>query len=290
VKPWDQIVPPHYHMHQKVFSKEVAQCFPDTRPWDHAIDLKPDAPDTLDCKVYPLGPGEQEVLQKFLKEHLDKGYICPSKSPYASPFFFIKKKDRKLHLVQDYRKLNALTICNRYPLPLIPELIDRIRGHSLFTKLDIWWDYNNIRIRDGDQWKAAFKTNQGLFEPMVMFFGLTNLPAMFQTMMNHIFRDLIDEGYVTVYMDDILIHTPNDPSLHQNIVHCVLKILSEHHLYLKLEKCQFKATTIEYLGVVVEGNQLRMDPAKVTGILSWPCPKTVRDVHAFIGFCLFYRC
>jgi Reverse transcriptase (RNA-dependent DNA polymerase) len=206
--------------------------------------------------VYPLGPGEQEALQKFLKEHLDKGYVRPSKSPYTSPFFFIKKKDGKLHLVQDYRKLNALTIRNRYPLPLIPELIDHIRGHSLFTKLDIRWGYNNIRIRNGDQWKAAFKTNQGLFEPMVMFFGLTNSPATFQTMMNHIFRDLIDEGYVTVYMDDILIHTPNDPNLHRNIVHRVLKALGERDLYLKLEKCQFEATTIEYLGVVVEGNQL----------------------------------
>jgi hypothetical protein len=149
-KPWDQIVPPHYHSHRKVFSEAAAQCFPDTRPWDHAIDLKPDAPDTLDCKVYPLGPGEQEVLQKFLKEHLDKGYVRPSKSPYASPFFFIKKKDGKLCLVQDYRKLNALMICNRYPLPLIPELIDRIRGHSLFMKLDIRWGYNNIHICDGD--------------------------------------------------------------------------------------------------------------------------------------------
>jgi Reverse transcriptase (RNA-dependent DNA polymerase) len=127
--------------------------------------------------VYPLGPGEQEALQKFLKEHLDKGYVCPSKSPYASPFFFIKKKDGKLRPVQDYRKLNALTIRNHYPLPLIPKLIDHIRGHSLFTKLDIQWGYNNIRICDGDQWKAAFKTNQGLFEPMVMFFGLTNSPV-----------------------------------------------------------------------------------------------------------------
>jgi hypothetical protein len=150
-KPWDQIVPPHYHSHRKVFSEAAAQRFPETRPWDHAIDLKPDAPDTLDCKVYPLGPGEQEALKKFLKEHLDKGYVQPSKSPYASPFFFIKKKDGKLRPVQDYRKLNALTIHNRYPLPLIPELIDRIRGHSLFTKLDIQWGYNNIRIRDGDQ-------------------------------------------------------------------------------------------------------------------------------------------
>jgi hypothetical protein len=138
-------------VHQKVFSEEAAQHFPDTRPWDHTIDLKPDTPDTLDCKVYPLGPGEQEALQKFLKEHLDKGYIRPSKSPYASPFFFIKKKDGKLRPVQDYRKLNALTICNHYPLPLIPELIDHIRGHSLFTKLDIQWGYNNICVRDGDQ-------------------------------------------------------------------------------------------------------------------------------------------
>ena len=201
VRSWDQIVLSQYHSHAKVFSEEAAHRFPDSREWNHAIDLKPDAPPTLDCKVYPLSPREDEALQTFLSENLDKGYIRQSKSPYTFPFFFIKKKNGDLRPVQDYRKLNAVTVRNTAPLPLIRELMDqltRVHGHrsALFTKLDIWWGYNNIHIRDSDQWKAAFKTNRGHFEPMVMFFGLTNAPATFQSMMNFIFRDLINEGYV----------------------------------------------------------------------------------------------
>ena len=114
----------------------------------------------------------------------------------ASPFFFVKKKDGSLRPVQDYRKLNEATVKNRYPLPLIQELVDKLQGSRVFTKLDVRWGYNNVRIREGDEWKAAFRTNRGLFEPTVMFFGLTNSPATFQTMMNDILRDLIDEGHV----------------------------------------------------------------------------------------------
>ena len=203
VQAWDQIVPSQYHRHAKVFSETEAHRFPDTRDWDHAIDLKEDAPSTMDCKVYPLSPGEDIALQTFLSENLAKGYIRPSKSPYAFPFFFIKKKNGDLRPVQDYRRLNAFTVHNTAPLPLIRELMDRLtrvhgRRSALFTKLDIRWGYNNIRIRDGNQWKAAFKTNRGLFEPMVMFFGLTNAPATFQSMMNFIFHELINEGYVTI--------------------------------------------------------------------------------------------
>ncbi len=137
-------------------------------------------------------------------------YIRPSKSPYASPFFFIKKKDGKLRPVQDYRKLNSLTVKNQYPLPLIPELIDRLQNATLFTKLNIRWGYNNVRIKEGDQEKGAFKTNLGLYEPCVMFFGLTNSPSTFQTMMDTIFRDITATGEVVIYMDDILIATPHD--------------------------------------------------------------------------------
>ena len=140
-------------------------------------------------KVYALTQPEQEALATFLQEHLDKGYITESKSQFAAPFFFVKKKDGKLRPVQDYRKLNEWTRQNATPLPLIPELIARVRGASLFTKFDIRWGYNNVRIRDGDQWKAAFITNHGLFEPQVMFFGMTNSPATFQTMMNALFRE-----------------------------------------------------------------------------------------------------
>jgi Reverse transcriptase (RNA-dependent DNA polymerase) len=129
------------------------------------------------------------------------------KSPYAASFFFIKKKNGKLQPVQDYQPVNTWTIKNRYPLPLILQLTDRLWGCTKFTALDILWGYNEIPIKEKDRWKAAFITNEGLYEPNIMFFGLTNSPATFQTMMNTIFHDLIDEGNVTIYMDDIAIHT-----------------------------------------------------------------------------------
>ena len=163
------------------------------------------------------------------------------------------------------------------------------RRSALFTKLDIRWGYNNIRMRDGDQWKAAFKTNRGLFKPMVMFFGLTNAPATFQSMMNHLFRELIDEGYVTIYMDDILIHTPNDPVLHRRVVNNVLRILAVNDLYLKPQKCQFEQTEVEYLGVIISEDSIAMDPIKVQGVKNWKRPTTLKEVRAFLGFLNFYR-
>src|SRR5438445_12966055 len=125
----------------------------------------------------------------------------------AAPVFFVKKKDGKLRLVQDYRALNAMTVKNKYPLPLILELIAKLRGAKYFTKLDVRWGFNNVRIKEGNEWKAAFQTNRRLFKPLVMFFSLTNSPATFQMMMDDIFEELISEGVVVVYMDDILIFT-----------------------------------------------------------------------------------
>ena len=125
----------------------------------------------------------------------------------VSPIFFIKKKDGSLRLVQDYQVLNEVTVKNKYPLPLIPELISQLQGVKYFTKLNVHWGFNNVRIKPGDEWKAAFRTNQGLFEPLIMFFSLTNSPATFQMMMNNIFQELIIEGSVVVYLDNILIFT-----------------------------------------------------------------------------------
>jgi hypothetical protein len=144
-------LPDRYKIHAKVFSKTEAQRFPDARQWDHAIELKRDAPATLPGKIYALTHPEREALKEFISEHLKKKYIRPSKSPYAAPFFFIKKKDGKLRPVQDYRKLNEWTIKNRYPLPLIPELIARVKGSIIFSKFDVRWGYNNVRIKEGDE-------------------------------------------------------------------------------------------------------------------------------------------
>lgn len=283
----EQIVPQRYHQYLAIFDEEKSNRFPPSRPWDHAIDLKEDFKPT-NCKIYPLSPLEKEALQEWIKEQLDKGYIRESKSPQASPFFFVGKKDGKLRPVQDYRNLNSQTIKNTYPLPLISETIDKLRGARYYTKMDVRWGYNNIRIKEGDEWKAAFKTEKGLFEPTVMFFGLCNSPATFQSMMNHIFRDLIDQGVVVVYMDDILIFTETIER-HREVTARVLKILQDNDLYLKPEKCEFEVTEIEYLGLVIGHNSVQMDMVKVKGVLEWPTPTKVKEVQAFLGFANFYR-
>ncbi|SJL16405.1 related to TY3B TY3B protein [Armillaria ostoyae] len=223
-KTFEEMVPPDYRSFRDLFSKENFDELPDRKPWDHAIELIPNAKSTLDCKVYPLNQNKQEQLDKFLNENLESGRIRESKSPFASLFFFIKKKDGSLCPVQDYRKLNEMTIKNRYPLPLISKLTDKLQGVKFFTKLDVCWGYNNVRIKEGDEAKAAFCTNRGLFEPTVMFFGLTNSPATFQWMMNDIFKDLISKGKVTIYLDDILIFT-KDLNEHRQIVWRVLQHL-----------------------------------------------------------------
>jgi Reverse transcriptase (RNA-dependent DNA polymerase) len=191
---------------EDIFNKESFDSLPERCKWDHAIELERD-PEPGFRKVYPMSLEEQAELDTFLEEALTTGRIRPSKSPVGAPVFFVKKKDGKLRFVQDYRALNAITQKNHYPLPLIDDLIHRLSGAKYFTKLDVCWGYNNIRIREGDEWKAAFRTNRGLFEPLVMYFGLTNSPATFQTIMNDIFHDLILQGAVCIYLDDILIFT-----------------------------------------------------------------------------------
>jgi len=191
---------------ESVFAKKDFDILPEHRQWDHAIELIPGS-EPKSSKVYPLSPVEQKELDTFLEENLHTGQICPSKSPMAAPVFFIKKKDGSLRLVQDYCALNSMTVKNKYPFPLISKLMSQLRGARYFTKLDVRWGFNNIHIKPGDEWKAAFWTNRGLFEPLVMFFGMTNSLATFQTMMNDIFWNLIAEGIVVVYLDDILIFT-----------------------------------------------------------------------------------
>ena len=151
-----------------------------------------------------MSPLEQKELDEFLQENLHSGRIHPLKSPFGAPVFFIKKKDGSLCLVQDYRKLNTVTVKNSYPLPLISDILNRLWGAKYFTKLNLQWGFNNVHIKEGDEYKAAFWTNHGLYEPLVMFFGLCNSPATFQTMMNDILRDLIHQGCTVCFMDDIL--------------------------------------------------------------------------------------
>jgi hypothetical protein len=209
----------------------------------------------------------------------------------------VKKGDGKLRPIQDYRPVNKYTIRNRTVSPLIPQVIDRLAGCTLFTTFDVRWGYNNIRIKEGDEWKAAFLTREGLFEPTVMFFGLTNSPATFQSMMNTIFRKEIGEGWLSVYMDDMGIHTQplmgetEDQHLarHRTYVHRVLEILEENDLFLKPAKCHFEQREIKFLGVMVGGGQLRMDPAKLKSVADWKQPRNVREIRKFLGFTGYYR-
>uniref|UniRef100_A0A0W0EUD6 Reverse transcriptase domain-containing protein n=1 Tax=Moniliophthora roreri TaxID=221103 RepID=A0A0W0EUD6_MONRR len=208
-KPIEELISDFLLEYKQQFKKHTAERFLESRPYDHAIDLKLGM-ETLNCKIYPLSPIEQQLQNEFLTNNLRKGYIRPSKSPIASPFFFVSKKEKgTFRLCQDYRELNKETIKTAYLLPLVSDLIDKLKGAQYFTKLDLQNGYNNIRIKNGDQWKAAFKTNKGLFKPMVMFFGLSNSPATFQSFMNDIFADYIEEGWIVIYMDDILIFSPD---------------------------------------------------------------------------------
>jgi len=231
---------------------------------------------------------EQEELGAFLEENLRTGQIRPSKSSITVPVFFIKKKDSSLRLVQDYRTLNAVTVKNRYPLLLISELVSQLRRAKYFTKLNVCWGSNNIRIKPGDKWKAAFYTNHSLFEPLMMFFGMTNSPATFQTMMNKVFRTIIAKGIIIVYLDNILIFMKIEEE-HERAVWRVLEILAEHKLFLCPEKCEFHQTQIEYLGLIISENKVVMDPVKVARVCDWPIPENRTDVQAFIGFVNFYR-
>jgi RNase H-like domain found in reverse transcriptase/Reverse transcriptase (RNA-dependent DNA polymerase) len=239
-------------------------------------------------KTYNLTPEEQVELDKFLKENLDKGYIKPLQSPMASLFFFVKKKDGKLWPCQDYRYLNDWTVKNAYPLPLISEIMDKIKGAKFFTKFDVRWGYNNVRIKAEDQWQAAFKTNWGLFEPTVMFSRMCNSLATFQAMMDSIFSDMIEERRVIVYMDDILIFAENQEELQEQTKQ-VLQRLWEHDLFLKPKKCEFNKTTMEYLGLIIQEGKLSIDLIKLSGIRDWPILTTVKQVRGFIGFANFYR-
>jgi len=272
---------------RSVFTKKDFDILPEHRKWDHAIELIPRA-EPKSSKVYPLSLLEQAELDAFLEENLHTRRIRPLKSSIAAPMFFIKKKDGSLRLVQDYRALNTVTIKNRYLLPLISELVSQLCRARYFTKLDVCWGFNNVHIKPGDEWKAAFRTNRGLFEPLVMFFGMTNSPTTFQTMMNDVFRTVIAEGIVIVYLDDILIFTKTEEE-HERAVRRVLEILTEHKLFLCPEKCEFHQKQIEYLGLVVSENKVAMDPVKVAGVREWPVPENWTDVQAFIGFVNFYR-
>jgi hypothetical protein len=228
------------------------------------------------------------MLARGLIEHCD-----PNKAYYASPFFFLEKKDGSKRPVIDYRKSNAITERDNYPIPLIPSVVADVQDASIFTKFNICQGYNNIHIKEEDRHKAAFKTELGLFQPLVMFFGLCNSPATFQHMMDVIFLPLKEKHRplgtrILVYMDDILIASSALQG-HRNAVHDVLDLMEEHDLFFKQEKCVWEADRVDYLGLILEKGVTRMDPAKIDGVDKWAVPTTKKHVRSFLGFCNFYR-
>ena len=201
--------------------------------------------------------------------------------------FFVPKKNGKKQMVQDYCYLNEHTVKNNYSLLLIMQLVDKLQGTKMFTKMDLRWGYNNIHIKEGDEWKAAFVCHHGTFEPLVMFFGLCNSPSTFQTMMNKIFIDM--EDIVVVYIDDIMIFTKmNNLKEHNKIVLEVLRRLEENDLYVKPEKCTFCATEVDFLGMIVGKDGIKMNQEKVKAVLDWPAPLNIKGVRSFLGLANFY--
>ena len=231
------MVPEKFHKWIKVFRKKQSERIPTRKLWDHAIDVK-EGFILRKGKVYPLSREEREEIREFVKEQLRKSYIRPSKSPQTAPVFFVGKKDGKKRMVQDYRYINEWTVKNNYPLPLISDVLENIGTKKVFTKMDLQWGYNNVRIKEGDKWKVAFTTLKGSFEPTVMFFGLTNLPATFQAMMNELLRDLINTGKVVAFIDDVIVGTETEEG-HDELVVEIIKRMEENDLYVKLEKCKW---------------------------------------------------
>ena len=283
-------LPPHvpsvYHEFKDVFDKQQADSLPPHRPYDCPIDLLPGSEIPFG-RIFPLSETELAALKEYIDENLQKNFIRPSSSPAGAGIFFVQKKDGSLRPCIDYRELNRITIKNRYPLPLIPELFQRFRDAQVFSKLDLRGAYNLVRIRVGDEWKTAFRSRFGHFEYLVMPFGLCNAPATFQHLVNDIFREYLDD-FLVVYLDDILIFSPS-LELHRHHVKKVLTILRKHKLFLKAEKCEFERTTIQFLGFVISTGGVAMDPQKIKAILDWPTPVDKKAVQRFIGFANFYR-
>ena len=188
----------------------------------------------------------------------------------------------------DYHSLNDQTVKNNYPLPLITDLIDNMGSKRVFTKMDLWWGFNNVRIKEGNEWKGVFTMHIGSFEPMVMFFEMTNSLATFQVIMNKILRDMINKGKVAAFVDNVLVGTEMEEG-HDEIVEEVLKRLEENNLYVKPEKCVWKVRKIGFLGVIIGPNGIEMEKEKMDEVLSWLEPKNVKDVRKFLGLANYYR-
>ncbi|KAJ1088498.1 hypothetical protein NDU88_001655 [Pleurodeles waltl] len=281
-----QGVPEHYLEFQAVFPKPSRPALPPHRDYDCAIPLEPGTIVPFG-RMYSLTEPEKEVLKEYLEENVQSGLIVPSSSPAGAPLFFVPKKTKDLRPCLDFRGLNKITNKDRYPLPLIRDILEAVRGAQRFTKLDLRGAYHLLRIKEGDEWKTAFRTPFGHFEYKVMPFGLTNAPAIFQRFIDSVFSDLLNQT-VVIYLDDILIYSRN-PELHSSHVKQVLQRLRAHQLFCKPEKCEFDKTEVKYLGYHLSPTGISMDQEKVQAILDWPSPSSIKETQCFLGLANFYR-
>jgi hypothetical protein len=234
-----------------------------------------------------MPPAELAELKKQLQELLDKGFIRPCTSPWGCPALFVKKKDGSLRMCVDYRPLNAVTVKNKYPLPRIDVYFDQLVGAKVFSKIDINSGYHQIKIRASDIPKTAFSTRYGLYEFLVMSFGLTNAPAYFMYLMNSVFMPELDK-FVVVFIDDILVYSKNEDE-HTKHLHIVLQRLHDHRLYAKLSKCDFWLREIKFLGHTISQDGISVDPEKVQEVMNWKPPTTVQQIQSFLGLAGYYR-
>jgi hypothetical protein len=281
-------LPPEYQDFEDLFKeREGEAALPEHKPWDHEIPIEEGKTPTHYGGLIPLSKREEDFLKDYIEKHLEKKFIRPSKSSIAHGVLFAPKKDGGLRPCIDYRKLNDITKKNRYPLPRIDELQDRLLGAKWFTAIDIRDAYYRIRMKEGEEWKTAFRTRWGLYEYQVMPFGLTNAPASFQALINDTIREYLD-NFALAYLDDVLIFSK---TLKEHIQHVrkVLAKVREKDLPVKLSKCEFHKHSISFLGYIVSDKGIAPDPKKVQAIEEWPEPTNVKEVQAFMGIVNYYR-
>src|SRR4051812_38317216 len=268
-----------------VFPEELSGMPPD-RCVEFIVDLMPGtAP--ISGRPYKMAPRELAELKIQLETLLAKGFIRPRSSPWGCPVLFVMKKDGTERMCVDYRPLNLVTIKNKYPLPRINDLYDQLAGSSVFSKMDLRLGYHQIKIRNEDIPKTAFTTRYGLYEYIVMSFGLTNAPATFSRLMNSIFMEYLDK-FVVIYLDDIFIYSKNEEE-HAEHLRLVLMKLREHRLYAKFSKCEFWLPEVTYLGHVISAKGIAVNPERVQAVLDWTPPESVKQVRSFIGLASYCR-